>query len=120
MGVSPIINIYHSDRHSRLGVGNRPTFTYLAEVATALQDIYSRYPVQPYWRNCGRNSIDAEAQAGLFGTRFHRSSVTQNELWTLVGTLQSSSPLALCKDWRPSKTRLQELIGMPLRCVPRK
>jgi hypothetical protein len=66
MGVSPIINIYHSDRFSLLGLSVRPSFSYLASVARGLQDLYARFPIQPYWRNCGRNAIDAEAQRGLF------------------------------------------------------
>src|SRR6202522_1758497 len=66
MGVSPILNVYHSDRHSRLGLGARPTFGHLAEVALTLQDLYAKFPIQPYWRNCGRNAIDAEADRGCF------------------------------------------------------
>jgi hypothetical protein len=66
LGVSPIINVYHSDRYSRLGMGTRPTFRDLAAVATELQSLYAEFPIKPYWRNCGRNSIDAEAQRGLF------------------------------------------------------
>jgi len=66
MGVSPILNVYHSDRFSRLGLSIRPSFSYLATVAEGLQDLYARFPIQPYWRTCGRNAIDAEAQCGLF------------------------------------------------------
>jgi hypothetical protein len=66
MGVSPIINIYHSDRHSRLGLGKRPSLGQLTDVAKCLQDLYQRLPLKPYWRNCGRNAIDAEAERGLF------------------------------------------------------
>jgi hypothetical protein len=66
MGISPIINIYHSDRFSRLGLCARPTFKALATVADGLQDAYTHFPIEPYWRNCGRNSIDAEAKQGLF------------------------------------------------------
>lgn len=66
MGISPIINVYHSDRHSRLGLGARPSFSQMVEIALALQNIYDTFPILPYWRNCGRNAIDAEAQRGLF------------------------------------------------------
>lgn len=66
MGISPIVNIYHSDRHSRMGLGARPTFGQLAQVAHELQALYARFPIRPYWRNCGRNAIDAEANRGLF------------------------------------------------------
>lgn len=68
MGISPIINVYHSDRHSRLGLGSRPSFDQLSEVARSLQGLYAKYPIRPYWRNCGRNAIDAEAARGLFST----------------------------------------------------
>ncbi len=68
IGVSPIVNVYHSDRDSRLGIGPRPAFADLAQIASALHDLYQEHEVQPYWRHCGRNSIDAEAQAGLFGS----------------------------------------------------
>lgn len=69
-GVSPIINVYHSDRHSRLGLSVRPSFSQLAEIAHGLQDIYTEFPVKPYWRSCGRNAIDAEASQGLFRNPF--------------------------------------------------
>lgn len=65
-GVSPIINIYHSDKHSRIGLADRPSFESLAEVAEGLQLLYEDYPIVPYWRRCGRNAIDREAQMGLF------------------------------------------------------
>jgi hypothetical protein len=67
LGISPIINVYHSDQHSKLGLGERPTFESLRTVALAIHDLYQRYPLQPYWKDCGRNSLDAEAQLGLFG-----------------------------------------------------
>jgi hypothetical protein len=66
MGISPIINVYHSDRHSRFGLGDRPSFLRLCEVARGLQGLYGKFPLLPYWRRCGRNSIDAEAERGLF------------------------------------------------------
>lgn len=66
LGISPIVNVYHSDRHSRLGLSVRPTFAHLSTIALALHQLYNRFPLKPYWRNCGRNSIDAEAKRGLF------------------------------------------------------
>lgn len=66
LGISPIINAYHSDRHSRIGLSLRPTYRELAIVAQGLQKIHAAYPIQPYWRGCGRNSIDFEASLGLF------------------------------------------------------
>ena len=68
MGVSPIVNVYHSDRHARLGLGQRPTFETLVDVALGIQELYRQYPVLPYWRSCGRNSIDSEASRQLFAS----------------------------------------------------
>ncbi len=65
-GVSPIVNVYHSDRHSQLGMSLRPDFNELVAIARGMQDLYSSYPILPYWKNCGRNAIDAEAGLGLF------------------------------------------------------
>jgi hypothetical protein len=66
LGISPIVNVYHSDRHSRIGLSVRPSFAHLAHIARVLQEVYAHFPVRPYWRNCGRNAIDAEAKSGLF------------------------------------------------------
>lgn len=68
-GISPIINIFHSDRGSKLGVGQRPTYAQLITVAQGVQSIHDQYPVLPYWDGCGRNSIDYEASIGLFRSR---------------------------------------------------
>jgi len=65
-GISPIINAYHSDRHSALGLSIRPTYQHLAEVASGLQELYDKYPIRPYWKGCGRNAMDFEASHGLF------------------------------------------------------
>jgi hypothetical protein len=65
-GISPIINVYHSDRHSALGLTIRPSYRQLAEVAVGLQDLHDSYPIQPYWKGCGRNALDYEACRGMF------------------------------------------------------
>ena len=66
MGISPIVNAYHSDRHSELGLTIRPSYRHLAAVAAGLQRVHEDYPVCPYWRGCGRNALDYEAAHGLF------------------------------------------------------
>lgn len=66
MGVSPVLNVYHSDEHSRIGLGARPTFEHLAEIAIAAQQLHDRYPIRPYWPSAGRNAINAELVRGLF------------------------------------------------------
>ncbi|MEU6997292.1 radical SAM protein [Nonomuraea sp. NPDC046570] len=65
-GISPIINSYHSDRHSALGLTIRPSYRHLAEVASGLQELHDLYPIQPYWKGCGRNALDYEASLGMF------------------------------------------------------
>lgn len=67
IGVSPVYNVYHSDQSSRLGLQkDRPTFGFLAEVANAAQELQDKYPILPYWKSSGRNSINAELALGLF------------------------------------------------------
>ena len=65
-GISPIVNSYHSDRHSVLGLSVRPTYEVLTEVASGLQHLHDSFPIQPYWKGCGRNAMDYEAANGLF------------------------------------------------------
>jgi len=65
-GLSPIINAYHSDRHSALGLTVRPSYRDLVKVAVGLQELHDSYPIQPYWKGCGRNALDYEASLGLF------------------------------------------------------
>lgn len=67
-GISPIINVYHSDRHSSLGLSIRPTYRRLTEIAVGVQELHDTYPIQPYWKGCGRNAIDFEASLGMFRT----------------------------------------------------
>lgn len=66
LGISPIINVYHSDRNSELGLKIRPTYRHLVEVAVGLQNLCYTFPIQPYWKGCGRNALDHEACTGLF------------------------------------------------------
>jgi len=65
-GISPIINAYHSDRHSAIGLSIRPNYQHLAEVAVGLQALHDKYPIEPYWSGCGRNALDFEAANGMF------------------------------------------------------
>ncbi|MCD0453355.1 hypothetical protein LO762_29860 [Actinocorallia sp. API 0066] len=66
LGVSPIVNAFHSDVHSDLGLTIRPSYEVLAEVAVGLQRVHDEFPIQPYWKGCGRNALDFEARHGLF------------------------------------------------------
>ncbi|GAA2451787.1 hypothetical protein GCM10010191_82540 [Actinomadura vinacea] len=66
MGVSPIINAFHSDVHSAIGLKVRPSYGHLAQVAAGLSELYEAYPIRPYWKGCGRNALDFEASHGMF------------------------------------------------------
>jgi hypothetical protein len=63
-GVSPIINCFHSDVHSAIGLSVRPGYEYLAQVASGLSRLHEVYPIRPYWKGCGRNALDFEASSG--------------------------------------------------------
>src|SRR5216683_1567195 len=65
-GVSPIINCFHSDVHSAIGLSVRPRYEELAEVAGGLSRLHAAYPIRPYWKGCGRNALDFEAGNGMF------------------------------------------------------
>ncbi len=66
IGVTPIINVFHNDRGSHYENYPRPSFEHLLEIAHALQDVYREYGLTPYWKGCGRNALDFEAQQGWF------------------------------------------------------
>ena len=65
-GVSPIINCFHSDVHSAIGLTIRPAYEELAQVASGLSRLHEAYPIRPYWKGCGRNALDFEARNGMF------------------------------------------------------
>lgn len=66
IGVTPIINVFHNDRGSHYENHPRPPFEHLLEIARVLQDVYREYRLTPYWKGCGRNALDFEAQQGWF------------------------------------------------------
>jgi hypothetical protein len=66
IGVTPIINVFHNDRGSHYEKHPRPEYEQLREIALALQDMYQKYRLIPYWKGCGRNALDFEAQQGWF------------------------------------------------------
>lgn len=66
IGVTPIINVFHNDRGSHYEKHPRPSFEHLLEIAQTLQDVYREYHLTPYWKGCGRNALDFEAQQGWF------------------------------------------------------
>ncbi|MBL8080300.1 MAG: hypothetical protein JNM55_20185 [Anaerolineales bacterium] len=66
MGVTPIINVFHSDRGSPLENLSQPSYENLLSVALELEKVYQQYELTPYWNGCGRNSLDFEALHGWF------------------------------------------------------
>jgi hypothetical protein len=66
IGVTPIINVFHNDRGSHYEQHPRPPFEHLLEIAQVLQAVYKEYHLTPYWKGCGRNALDFEAQQGWF------------------------------------------------------
>lgn len=66
IGVTPIINVFHNDRGSHYEEHPRPPYKDLLEIATVLQEVYREYNLTPYWKGCGRNALDFEAQQGWF------------------------------------------------------
>lgn len=66
IGVTPTINVFHNDRGSHYEHHSRPSFGHLLKIAQALQKVYADYHMIPYWKGCGRNALDFEAQQGWF------------------------------------------------------
>lgn len=66
MGVTPIVNVFHNDRGSHYENHPRPSYNALLEIACALQEVYQKYQLTPYWKGCGRNALDFEARQGWF------------------------------------------------------
>lgn len=66
VGVTPIINVFHNDRGSHYQERARPPYEDLLEIAIELQEVYEKYDLTPYWKGCGRNALDFEAQQGWF------------------------------------------------------
>jgi|GEM_PF-1523493 len=70
IGVSPIVNVLHSDRGTLCERAPRPTYDQLLEIAYALEEVYTAHHLVPYWDGCGRNALDFEARNQWFsGTK---------------------------------------------------
>lgn len=66
IGVTPIINVFHSDRGSHFEHHSRASYEELLEVALTLEGVYQKNKLVPYWKGCGRNALDFEALNGWF------------------------------------------------------
>jgi hypothetical protein len=67
-GIIPVINVLHVDPNTKISVNQRPSVEYIMSVGKHLQEAYK--PIHsmfiPFYKDCGRNSIDTEAYDGLF------------------------------------------------------
>lgn len=66
MGVTPVINVLHTDPGTPLENFPNPSKEFIEEMGLALQNIYKKHSMHPFYLNCGRNSIDTEAFKNLF------------------------------------------------------
>jgi len=66
LGVTPVINVLHIDPETPLEKHSRISPDFIMEMGSALQEIYSKYDLKPFYEGCGRNSIDTEAYYKLF------------------------------------------------------
>lgn len=66
MGVVPIINVFHKDPAARLSDHPRVPVAQLHQMGKALQEVFEQYEFKPFYRDCGRNSLDSEAFYGCF------------------------------------------------------
>ncbi|SEA23359.1 hypothetical protein SAMN05443550_102370 [Pedobacter hartonius] len=66
MGVSPVINVLHTDPGTPLENFPKPTVEQILSMGKELQAIYTEYGFLPFYEDCGRNSIDSEAFKSLF------------------------------------------------------
>lgn len=65
-GVTPVINVFHPDPETPLATHRRPSPQSILEMGSALQSVYEEHGFSPFYKGCGRHSLDDEAAAGLF------------------------------------------------------
>ena len=66
-GVTPIVNVFHADPETPLESHPVPDPNEIRAIGLALQGVYRLHEfARPFYRDCGRNSIDTEAWLGLF------------------------------------------------------
>lgn len=65
-GITPIVNVLHTDPETPLENFPNPTPEIIFEMGSALQKVFKKHNLKPFYENCGRNSIDTEAYKELF------------------------------------------------------
>jgi len=67
LGVTPIINVFHPDPGTPLENHSSPSVSDIIEMGKMLQTVYreNKY-MHPFYKKCGRNSLDTESFLQLF------------------------------------------------------
>lgn len=68
-GITPIINILHTDPDTPLENFPNPSINNIFEMGKALEEVYTKYDMKPCYEDCGRNSIDTESYKKLFSDK---------------------------------------------------
>ncbi len=67
LGVTPVVNVFHADPETPLANHQVANSAEIMAMGKALQTIYRKHEIlEPFYAECGRNSIDYEAFLGLF------------------------------------------------------
>lgn len=66
LGVVPIINVFHRDPTARLANYSRVNLDLLRQMGQALQAVFYTHKFKPFYKDCGRNSLDSEAFYSYF------------------------------------------------------
>jgi hypothetical protein len=67
-GIIPVINVLHIDPNTPMNSCQRPSVDYIMSAGKLLQEAYSQLSPAfvPFYKDCGRNSLDTEAFMKLF------------------------------------------------------
>ena len=67
IGVTPVINVFHADPKTPLEGFPTPKPDEILYMGKLLQEVYAvNTYMSPFYRECGRNSLDSEAYMKLF------------------------------------------------------
>lgn len=65
-GIVPVINVLHIDPETPLENEECPSEDLIYQMGAALQNVYRKFNLKPFYEYCGRNSLDHEAFLNLF------------------------------------------------------
>ena len=67
LGVTPVVNVFHPDPGTPLENHPSPSVSDIIEMGKMLQTVYKENSyMHPFYRECGRNSLDTESYLQLF------------------------------------------------------